>query len=422
MLLAGGVFFACLQGKTIAAEDSVFAGIAAEYYYRVEYKGKKGHKAFAIGPFGSYGYSWDYGTPREAANSALKWCRDGAAWWQKKYGVSGKCRLLAQGNTLLIKNPWIGPDWQKPSTGEDFPLLKGRKNTYRGSTLNGVVLHVHGCNGMGWDKFAEVWGSYFNALGYDFFVPDSFAETRPAEVCGQPPPARARDKEVIMKLRVAQTLRNIAELKRKYPGKPIYIWGHSEGSAVVKYLEADVAGIIASGDECDVAGLRIAAPASIPVLFLFGDNDPYIEGFSLPLTDKKMQKCRNFVRNKKTKIVIVKNSKHEYWPWRPEIAKAVSQFIGAKSSGLPELLLASNITLNDSQKAVKAAYAKGVGHKAFAAMARGASAWSGKWDFAEDAAQYALYDCARADNVRLFSLPTHYCAVLDVDGKDMTKP
>ena len=225
-----------------------------------------------------------------------------------------------------------------------------------------------------------------------------------------------------MKLRIAQTQRTIAELKRKYPGKPIYVWGHSEGSAVVNLLDADVAGIISSGDECDVAGFRIAAPASVPVLFMFGDNDPFIEGFKPPLTDKKMQKCRNFVRNKKTKIVVVKNSKHEYWPWRPEIAKAMSQFVGAKSSGLPELQSAKEINLDEGQKAVKAAYASGVNHRAFVAASGGASAWSGAWDFVEDAEQYALYDCANADNVNVFTLPKHNCAIMDVDGKDVTKP
>ena len=110
-----------------------------------------------------------------------------------------------------------------------------------------------------------------------------------------------------------------------------------KAAAIVKYLNADVAGIIASGDECDAGGMRIAAPASVPVLYLFGENDPYVEGSKLPLTDKDMQKCRKYVRNKKTKIVIVKNNKHDIWPWRPEVAKAMSEFIGAKPFSLAKL-------------------------------------------------------------------------------------
>ena len=105
---------------------------------------------------------------------------------------------------------------------------------------------------------------------------------------------------------------------------------------IVKYINADVAGIIASGDECDAGGMRIAAPASVPVLYLFGENDPFVEGSKLPLTDKEMQKCRKYVRNKKTKIVIVKNNKHDIWPWRPEVAKAMSEFIGAKPFSLAQ--------------------------------------------------------------------------------------
>ncbi|MGB9141172.1 MAG: hypothetical protein WCB71_03120 [Aestuariivirga sp.] len=422
LVLAAGLLACFPQSRAAAADDGIFPGSAAEYQYRTDYGFRKSHKAFAIGTYGAYGYSWDWRSSKEAANSALKSCRNSVAWWTKKYGVPGKCRLLAQGDTLLDKDPWLGPAWQKPALGDDIPLLKGRSFPYRGLPLNGVVLHVHGCNGLGWDKYAEVWGAYFNALGYSFYAPDSFAESRPAELCGEIPPARAKDATMIMKLRIAQTQRTIAGLKQKYPGTPIYVWGHSEGAAVVKLLNVEVAGIVTSGDECDVGGSRTAAPASVPVLFMFGDNDPNIEGFKLPLTDKKMQKCRNFVRNKKTRLVIVKNSKHEYWPWRPEIAKAMSQFIGAKSAGFPESQPPMKLLLTDSQQKTKANYLRAENHRALAVSTGGSAAWGSKWDFVEDARQFALYECAHWDNVNDFAAPQHRCVLMDVDGKNVTAP
>ncbi len=201
---------------------------------------------------------------------------------QRKYGKSGKCRLLALDSKLQIKDPWIGSAWQKLAAGDDVPLLKGAKSVdtevYGAPILQGNVLYVHACNGLAWNRNADIWDSYFTALGYNYFAPDSFAEPRPAAVCGDAWRTRAKDQTIILKLRVDQTLRSIAELKMRYPDLPIYVWGHSEGGAVVKYINADVAGIIASGDECDVGGMRIAAPASVPVLYLFGENDPFVEG------------------------------------------------------------------------------------------------------------------------------------------------
>jgi len=424
-LLVVGLVFAAVHGNAIAADQEDFVGINAEYHYRIEYPGLKGHKAFAIGPQATFGYSWGARNVKDAANSAIQYCSSWVAK-QKKYGTSGKCRLLALDGKLQIKNPWIGSEWQKPAPGDDVPLLKGAKSVYAevygAPPLQGIVLFVHGCNGLAWGKGSEIWGSYFNALGYNYFAPDSFAEPRPSEVCGDASQTRARDQTTILKLRIAQTLRSIAELKKRYPGLPVYVWGHSEGSAVVKYINADVSGIIASGDECDAGGLGIAAPASVPVLYLFGENDPFVEGSKLPLRDKDMQKCRKYVRNKKTKIVIIKNNKHDIWPWRPEVAKAMSEFIGAKPFSLAKFRPVEKFTLTAKQTAERALYQKNPDHKAFAVRSNGAFSWATKWDFAEDVQQFTLYDCAHADHINVFKLSTHVCAVIDVDGKEVTAP
>jgi hypothetical protein len=422
-MVAAGLILCCLQEKSLAVEDNVFAGIAAEYHYRTKYKNMKGHKAFAIGPYGSYGYSWGRQNAKDAAKGALKSCREDLAWWQKTVGtLTGVCRLLAQDNKLLVSDPWIGPEWQKPLVGEDIPLLKGQKSKYAGTPVKGIVLHVHGCDGLGWDRYSEVWGAYFNALGFSFFAPNSLAEARPAAVCGWAPPARARDQNTILKLRIAQTQRTIAGLKKEYPGLPIFVWGHSEGSVVVKFLEAEVAGIILSGASCSADGLRIAAPASASVLYMLGDNDPHVGGFKFPITAKAAQKCRNFTRSKNTKIVVVKNNKHQYWPWRAEIAQSVAEFIGAKPFSLAKSQPAEKFTLSGKQISAKALYQKSLGHRAFAANSNGTFSWGTAWEFAEDAQQFTLYDCARYDHRNVFKLSTHVCSVIDVDGKDVKAP
>jgi hypothetical protein len=135
-----------------------------------------------------------------------------------------------------------------------------------------------------------------------------------------------------------------------------------------------------------------------------------------------MQKCRKYVRNKTTKIVIIKNSKHDIWPWRPEVAKAMSEFIGAKPFSLAQSRPAEKLTLGGKQISAKALYQKSPGHKAFAANLNCTFSWATKWEFAEDVQQFTLYDCAHYDNINVFKLSTHVCSVIDVDGKDMTAP
>jgi len=421
ILLAAGLIFAVFQGNAFAADQEPFLAFDAEYYYRAAYPGLKGHKAFAIGPQSAYGYAWQARSSKEAANLALKFCSNSVAKL-KKYGITGKCRLFALDSKLLIRDPWIGVSWQVPSTGEDIPLNKGFKTMVMGHPARGVVLYVHGCDGLSWKERTEIWGSYFNALRFIFFAPDSFAEPRPSAVCGEVSRTRTRDQTVIYKLRIAQTLRNIAELKKKYPGLPIYVWGHSEGGIIVKYLNVEVAGIISSGEECDAGGLKIAVPASVPMLYLFGESDPFVEGRKLPLRDNEMQKCRNYVRSKKVKIEIIKNSRHDIWPWRPVVARAISEFIGAEPFSLAKAQSKGKFALSEKLISQRAIYARAGNHRAFAAKANGSFSWGGDWAFAEDVEQYVLYRCARANNMNVFRLSEHTCTVIDVDGKDMTAP
>jgi hypothetical protein len=104
ILLATGLIFVVCHGNAFAADQEAFLAFDAEYYYRTAYPGLKGHKAFAIGPQTGYGYSWGNRSSKEAANSAIKFCNRWVAQ-QKKYGLAGKCRLLALDGKLLIKDP-----------------------------------------------------------------------------------------------------------------------------------------------------------------------------------------------------------------------------------------------------------------------------------------------------------------------------
>ena len=183
-----GLLFLAFQGTAFAADSEAFLGFNAEYHYRTEYPGLKGHKAFAIGPQSIYGYSWGARSSKEAANTALKFCNEGVAD-QKKYGTSGKCRLYAVDGKLLTKDPRIGLPWQKPADGRGYPSLEGSARVSISKftvsrpcgelcfTFTAAMVWV----GASMQKSGD---RTFNALGYSFFAPDSFAEPRPAAVCG----------------------------------------------------------------------------------------------------------------------------------------------------------------------------------------------------------------------------------------------
>ena len=120
--------------------------------------------------------------------------------------------------------------------------------------------------------------------------------------------------------------------------------------------------------------------------------------------------------------MIVKNNKHDIWPWRPEVAKAMSEFIGAEPFTLAQSRPAEKLTLSGMQISAKALYQRHRGHKAFAANANGTFSWVSEWEFAEDARQFTLYDCARRDHMNVFKLSTHVCSIIDVDDKDVAAP
>lgn len=420
--LVGTAFLFSQTGISLAADNDAFPSDQAEYFFRMEYANKTKHKAFAIGPYGVFGYSWGYATVKQAKSIAMAECATAIRDNLKKFGLSGKCQLLAVGGTILLKDPWIGTEWQKPAAGTDIPLYNGRTLLVSKTPAQGVVLALHGCDGPGASGYNKVWGDYFNALGFDYYAPNSFSEPRPKALCRETDPRLARQRTEITNIRIAQTQRTIALLRAKYPKKPIYIWGHSEGAYIAKRLVTKVSGVIASGDDCDVGGLPVAAHTSVPVLYMFGENDPVVDGLDKPITNKNAQKCKRFVRSKKTQIAVIRNAAHDLYPWREDIAKAVSSFVGATTSGHPKPIEKITFPLTPVQQTGLKDYNSRGDHRAFAVSKSGSFGWSDGWENAEDAAYHSLYLCETFERINMFSLETHQCTLLSVDGKERQIP
>jgi hypothetical protein len=142
-----------------------------------------------------------------------------------------------------------------------------------GAPTHGVVLHLHGCDGL---RRSGAFGEWFNRLqrmGFKVYAPDSFAEPRYPVSCKQPFP----NKSEIYSFRLNQTLRVIKELQTKHPERKLYIWGHSEGAGVANLITERVDGIITTGYQCGfrTTGVTNIAP-NVPLIALMGSEDPAV--------------------------------------------------------------------------------------------------------------------------------------------------
>ena len=225
------IVFLCLAAASLRAEPAVrdpFASALAEYYFRTKYKNLKGHKALAVGSYGVFGWSHGWSSRKQARNSALDGCRDVLRQDHRAEIKSLRCEVIAVDDELVVARPWVGEPLGTGLTGEDLPLARGYRKIHASKELKGIVLAVHGCDGLGWTEYQKVWGEFFASRDFDYYAPDSFADHRPAAVCGTKDRTirlkeRARDSTAVLKLRVAQTIRSIEGLKAKHPGVPIFV-------------------------------------------------------------------------------------------------------------------------------------------------------------------------------------------------------
>jgi hypothetical protein len=323
--------------------------------------------------------------------------------------------VVAIGNKLIAKDALMMPDWQVAATGIDQPLSSGVRHLIPGGKARGIVLYVHGCDGMDSLIYNSTWGSFYNSLGLDFYAPNSFADKRPKAVCGFHEDNGLHLVSEVYRLRIAQTHRSIAKLRRDNPGKPIYLWGHSEGSLIVQAIEAKVDGIIVSGDECGVFGMPVAAPSLVPFLYVLGADDTYVEGMKYPFTEKSLSVCKKQMRNRKWSAAVVQHNGHAIWPWRETASKAITKFVGGTwrktepASGELSLTKDTKLELGLNK------YRKR--RSAFAADSTGHYAWSDDWEYQEDADLSALYQCASRKGVNIFATARHECVLIGADGK-----
>jgi hypothetical protein len=318
----------CLVHEVAAGED---AGTPTppqftywqEIWLEHVFKPLERHKAYALG-LGNYDYyTYDYETLAEARQDALNGCRDSV---QEAFGkdVDTQCQLVMENDQFVWRGGMPKPMTENYLPEPDLPLA--RANVF-GEIASGktIVLALHACDGQGdpQDEWFKSWLDFFLDRGYAVISPSSFADKQDI-LCGDDIENVKFDP--VIRLRVAQTLRTITNLKRLYPGMPIILWGQGMGGMVAQMVPFDVKGTIITGAPCYPASPK----SKQPVLHVFGSEDSYAlpADTELPLTPEKIKTaCKNYGSKGAQRFVLVKSD--DFWTPAsdPQVTKALEEFL-----------------------------------------------------------------------------------------------
>ncbi|MDD9878033.1 MAG: hypothetical protein OXR84_11395 [Magnetovibrio sp.] len=198
-----------------------------------------------------------------------------------------------------------------------------------GQPQRGVILHLHGCGGLelgagGWQK---AWLDYLTGQGFTVVTPDSFADVRPPAACPGRGAWTPTSKNLIFSHRIQQTEYAVEQLRKKYPGRPLYLWGHAEGGRAATMITADIDGIISTGAACPDEWLD--GIADTPLLVIQGTDDPHLqEAKNNPLYGSLEGRCQMQMTEPKWEWLIVKGMKHAAPLASPGVKARVAKFLG----------------------------------------------------------------------------------------------
>lgn len=392
-----------------------------EFFALHRYPTFKTHKALAVGP-GAWSAYEESPSAEMAANAALADCnRDLRAYEHTMPNQT--CVLFDVDGKRTGEASAIGEAFGKAAKGEDYPWRTGKEWAATTPTERGTMLLVHGCDGppdiSGWSM---AWVSYYRAAGFRVILPNSFADLRDPATCGLPKDIAGFNRgNRNIKLRISQTLRTIAGIRRKYPGEPLYLHGHSEGGWVVQALGQNVSGIIITGTVCGFghSGFYLAGK-NVPLLVIAGTRDKSFRQATGP--EALSSYCQNVSGIGKMTWTSVPEMGHYAVPWRPEVLDAVSKFLNA-----PRLTAARRSPTGTSYPKLpldqRELYDKSNSHKAIAANKSGGWYWGGDFDNVLDAEEDVLYACDQLSQKSPFADTPHQheCALVDVDGKKLVE-
>ena len=406
-----------------AAHDDIHISAIAEFYALQTYPSLKGHKALAVGPGGYWTYSAGESSAGLAGKTALRNCTRVLRTAPFKSLARRECVLFDVDNKRTGKAQPTGVPFGTVAEGPDLPYEAGNRWEPTGRPRRGSLTLLHGCNRLGeLNGWHRSWVNFYRASGFRVVMPDSFIEPRDREVCGLPGEDGIDAQTRNLKLRIAQTRRTIATLRRKYPGEPIYLHGQSEGGYVAQALGEKVSGIIVTGAPCGFGSASAYwVDEGTPLLVIAGTRDPNIDRAS---NAKQLNAyCRKVRGAGKLVAVSVSGMGHSAALWWPGVGDAVSRFLGVNPITVSRKSNDGMSYPDNVPPEVAELYRKSANPKAIAADGKGARSWYWDAESKLDAEEMALFDCERVAEADAFLDTTHQhaCALVDVNGKRLVK-
>jgi hypothetical protein len=304
----------------------------AEIAHRTAFKTHKKNKAMVMGPGGLWWTVYGLKSETAAKQQALKDCK---TYIQKnKLKSLGTCELIAVNDKYVFEGNVSEPLLDQPLPLPDRPLQKAKKFSANVGQPKGVVLALHGADNSygvssGPHLFQRSWFDYFNSIGLTVIFPSAYDDViQVQEYAGWYSPENFELPNRMAKIRIAQTKRSLSEIKKLYPGLPVYLWAHSAGGNAVQALDGGFEGAIIVGNPCGLGSADVnMVPSSIPLLYVWGDGDDKIFRGVKHLTAKTTRsKCGSGYASKNRRIVIASNSDHLTTIWRQEVLDAVANF------------------------------------------------------------------------------------------------
>ena len=248
---------------------------------------------------------------------------------------------------FLVRVGWIVLLGATTATGKGiaqqptFHLAYDKALRFGGEPHRGIVLLLHGCEGLGGTLpgWQAAWVRYLIDRGFLVVVPNSFADPRPERSCAAPFP----DKEQIYALRLQQTTDAIARLRRAYPTVKLLVWGHSEGAGVANRIEARVDGIVTTGYQCGYrSSARMFLSPQTPLLVIVGDRDSYAsEAIRVAGAESVEDVCRRLLTSPRWLAVMVPGMGHGASLEEAQVEEALQRFLDLAAPPPDTALLAS---------------------------------------------------------------------------------
>lgn len=405
-----------------SSDDDIHISAIAEFYALHTYSQLKGHKALAVGPGGYWSPSFGKTSAAAASKAALTGCNGALRTSPYKQLAKRKCVLFDINGKRTGKATATGIPFGVVAGGPDLPYASGSVWEATGTTRRGTLLLLHGCNKLnGVSGWLRAWINFYRASGFRVVFPNSFAEPRDPEMCGNPGATGIDAQTRNIKLRVAQTLRTLATLRQRFPGEAIYVHGHSEGGYVAQALGETAEGIIVTGAPCgfgDAAAYWVGK--GTPLLVIAGTKDPYIP--RARSARELSSYCKTVRGDGKLTTASVTGMGHATALWWPGVRDAIGKFLGIT----PIVIMRSEAT-DVAFPAISAVdleeYDRLAKPKAIAAAKTGEWFWDDGADTRLDAEESALFGCDDLARVDAFEDPQHKhgCVLVDVNGKRLAK-